>query len=654
MLSLPVFAAYENTHKNTGNAMEDIIAVAETQLGYMEGSIAGTVQGYNDCTKYGQWYGDNMTYMPWCAMFVSWCADQAGIPTTIIPKHANCDVGMDWFIGHGRFAWSSAYGGTRTPQRGDIVYFGAKYTTGYDSTHVGIVYKVDSKKIYVLEGNSSAKVQTVPYDMTSGYILGYGMPDYSLETKDISTGMYETTASVLNFRAEPNSSSEIIGKLYEGTAIKITEIKNQKWGKTTYDGKTGWVSMDYCTPQFTVSYNANGGTNAPASQTGTLLDPPVITKSTPTHTKWSFLGWSTTASGSVQYNPGSVYTGGKSVTLYAVWKKPTYTVSYKANGGSNTPADQTFTEGSSIKISSVIPTKPGCTFMGWSTKWDAEWPDIYPGDTYNKNASCTLFAIWTVTPKNTSVVVGAGGRVNQRISGNTLTLRIIADSGNCISYISVNGKPIAVTSGVTQQTLSLNASGNTVAVTFVRKDGSWINPFKDVSANMWYMEAVEYCYTRGIISGTDSTHFSPHTNVTRAQFIAILGRLHGNVSVSGTVPFTDVSKSGYYYNFLVWAYNNKIVSGTSATKFSPSSALTREQLCTMLYNYTKLKGSVGKFTDAAMKKFPDCTKVSSWAKTGVSWAVHNKYLSGSDGKLLPRNNATRAQTAQIIMQYSKK
>lgn len=653
MLSVPVFAAYENTHKNSGNALEDLIAVAETQLGYMEGSLGGTVQGYNDCTKYGEWYGDNMNYLPWCAMFISWCADQANIPVTIIPKHANCDVGMEWFIGKGRFAYSSAYGGTRTPQRGDIVYFGAKYNGAFDSTHVGIVYKVDSKKIHVIEGNSSYKVQTVPYDMTSNYILGYGIPDYSLETKNPTAGMYETTASVLNFRAAPNTTSDIIGKIYEGTALRITEISNYKWGKTTYGGKTGWVSLDYCTPQFTVSYNANGGSGAPAAQTGTLLKPPVLSKSTPTHSRWTFLGWSTTASGSVQYKPGDTYKDTKSITLYAVWKKPTYTVTYNTNGGSTPPAAQTFTEGSSIKITSVIPTKQWCTFEGWSVKWNAEWPELYPGDVYNKNASCTLYAIWTATPKDTTVAVSAGGRVNKRISGSTLTLRITADSGNCISYISVNGKPIAVTAGTTQQMLTLSASGNTVAVTFTRKDGSWINPFKDVPKNAWYTEAVKYCNSKGVISGTDSTHFSPHVTITRAQFISILGRVHGSTASSGSVPFKDVSKNSYYYGHLVWAYKNKIVSGTSATKFSPNSPLTREQLCTILYNYTKFKGSIGKFTDSAYKAFPDSGKVSSWAKTGVSWAVYNKYLNGSNGKLLPRNNATRAQAAQIIMQYSK-
>ena len=170
MLPLGVFAAYENTHVNTGNGAEDIVAVALTQLGYMEGSLGGTVQGYNDCTKYGEWYGLN--YHAWCAMFVSWCADQAGIATTVIPKHSRCDDGMKWFKDRGQFCNGEAYGGTYKPKRGDIVYFGTANAdcSTYSSTHVGIVYTVDDTRIHVLEGNSSAKVQTVSYKKNIKYI----------------------------------------------------------------------------------------------------------------------------------------------------------------------------------------------------------------------------------------------------------------------------------------------------------------------------------------------------------------------------------------------------------------------------------------------------------------------------------------------------
>ena len=113
IFATPVHAAYENTHINTGNQIEDLIGVAKTQIGYKEGPSASQMDGdtyagdYN-YTKYGQWYGINPG--AWCAMFVSWCADQAGIPTSIIPKHASCDVGMNWFKNNGRWGWSKYWG----------------------------------------------------------------------------------------------------------------------------------------------------------------------------------------------------------------------------------------------------------------------------------------------------------------------------------------------------------------------------------------------------------------------------------------------------------------------------------------------------------------------------------------------------------------
>ena len=72
----PAQAAYENTYSNTGNMRNDIIGVALTQVGYTEGS--------NNYTKYGVWYG--LPNSPWCGMFVSWCANQAGIPTSVLSR----------------------------------------------------------------------------------------------------------------------------------------------------------------------------------------------------------------------------------------------------------------------------------------------------------------------------------------------------------------------------------------------------------------------------------------------------------------------------------------------------------------------------------------------------------------------------------------
>lgn len=135
LMSTAVLAApqnYPNTHVNTGNYREDIVAVAKTQIGYQEGD--------NNDTKYGDWYG--LPNQPWCAMFVSWCARQAGVPKTIVPNSAKANPGKSYF--NVPYYTSSEY----TPKAGDL-YFTK------DFSHVGIVVSVDGDYFYSVDGNTN-------------------------------------------------------------------------------------------------------------------------------------------------------------------------------------------------------------------------------------------------------------------------------------------------------------------------------------------------------------------------------------------------------------------------------------------------------------------------------------------------------------------
>lgn len=136
-LCLPADAAdYPNTHPNTypntGDQRKDIIGVALTQVGYKEGS------GNNNYTKYGAWWGHNP--MSWCAVFVSWCAEQAGVPETVIKQNS--------FSNAAGFGFSSSFTASqKTPQPGDLFFRNG-------NAHVGIVYKIEGSIFYTLEGNT--------------------------------------------------------------------------------------------------------------------------------------------------------------------------------------------------------------------------------------------------------------------------------------------------------------------------------------------------------------------------------------------------------------------------------------------------------------------------------------------------------------------
>ncbi len=165
--------------KLTGNQATDIVNVALSQVGYHEGSSASNLSGNStsqaNYTEYGRWFGQQGN---WCAMFISWCAGQAGIPTSIIKKNA-CASGSVCQYGEKKYKF-----GSRSPKAGDIIYI--QNDSDSDVDHVGLIYKVDDTYIYAVEGNFGHKVGTIKYYKESGRqtyysstkILFYGVPDY--------------------------------------------------------------------------------------------------------------------------------------------------------------------------------------------------------------------------------------------------------------------------------------------------------------------------------------------------------------------------------------------------------------------------------------------------------------------------------------------
>ena len=173
--------------KLTGNQAQDIVNVALSQVGYHEGSgssdLSGSSSSSGNYTEYGKWFGQQSN---WCAIFISWCSNQAGIPTSIIKKNAVAS-GNSCQYGETKYKF-----GSRSPQVGDILYVQNDSDSSVD--HVGLVYKVDDTYIYSVEGNFGNKVGTIRYYKDSGKqtyysttkILFYGVPAY--EKGDYITG----------------------------------------------------------------------------------------------------------------------------------------------------------------------------------------------------------------------------------------------------------------------------------------------------------------------------------------------------------------------------------------------------------------------------------------------------------------------------------
>ena len=144
-----------------------------------------------------------------------------------------------------------------------------------------------------------------------------------------------------------------------------------------------------------VSYDANGGSGAPSSQTKTYGTALTLSTAVPTRTGFSFKQWNTNSSGTgTAYSSGASYTSNDAATLYAIWN---VTVSYDANGGSGAPASQTAADGSTITLSSTVPTRAGHTFLGWNTASDGTGIDYAAGGSCSASGgNVTLYAKWRV------------------------------------------------------------------------------------------------------------------------------------------------------------------------------------------------------------------------------------------------------------------
>lgn len=179
-------------------------------------------------------------------------------------------------------------------------------------------------------------------------------------------------------------------------------------------------------PRYTVSYNANGGSGAPGSQTKIHGQSLTLSGTRPTRTGYSFVRWDTSSSGNgTPYSPGAVFTGNYSLTLYAIWKADTYTVRFDANGGSGGPGTQTKTYGQTLTLSSATPTRTGYAFVSWNTAKNGSGATYHPGGQYTNNAALTLYAIWKAN--GYSVIFdangGSGAPGNQtKVHDQTLTL----------------------------------------------------------------------------------------------------------------------------------------------------------------------------------------------------------------------------------------
>ena len=255
---------------------------------------------------------------------------------------------------------------------------------------------------------------------------------------------------------------------------------------------------------------------------------------------------------------------------------------------------------------------------------------------------------------------GGGGGGGGVVSTYTLTFdtnggsaidKITKDSGTTIDLAAY--KPTragytfagwfsdkALTKAVTSVKLTANT---TVYAKWTQNGGTAQNPFVDVKEGAYYYDAVLWAVEQKITSGTSATTFSPDASCTRAQMVTFLWRAAGSPKVeNGKNPFADVKADAYYYDAVLWAVEKGVTSGTSATTFSPDATVTRGQTVTFLYR------NAGSPEVSGTMPFTDVEADAYYAKA-VQWAVQQKITTGtSETTFSPMSDCTRGQIVTFL------
>lgn len=176
-------------------------------------------------------------------------------------------------------------------------------------------------------------------------------------------------------------------------------------------------------------------------------------------------------------------------------------------------------------------------------------------------------------------------------------------------------------------------------------------PFVDVKTGAWYYNSVLYAYENSLVYGTSATTFAPSVTVDRAMAVSVLARASGDdLGVYTSSRFSDCRKGEYFTQSVEWAADKGIVSGTGNGRFSPHLPLTREQFTVMLVGFLEYK-NIGLSSDGARSLFPftDRSQVSSWAVDAMRRCVTEGLIAGvAEGLLAPKRNCTRAELVSLV------
>ena len=518
------------------------------------------------------------------------------------------------------------------------------------------------------------------------------------------------------------------------TGSPVTAISNTETGNKEYWAK--WEANTY-----TVTFDPNGGSVDPVTATtdssGKLSSLP-----TPTHGgNYRFDGWYTAQTGGIKVTLNQVYTA--NTTIYAYW---IYTGGSSSSKGRDDPSGNAFITDRPNKDNPTTPTTAKSNPVKVDSKGNAVITRSIVADVISVAQSDSIKH--GNTKNGIAVVVPV--EISKALAGVQITLKAdaldklvssgvkrftidtdsMADFGfmldtlkelnrQTIGDLILKMKKTAVTSQEAETAIgnrpvyditlwevkngketAVNLSGKTVSIAipytpakneqpgnlyavYVDENGNvqWISKssynmdqkavifaaehfsiygigyknqipaFTDVN-NHWAKDNMLFVVSRGLLSGTSATTFSPNTGMTRGMFVTALGRLAGvDPTDYQASMFTDVKEDAYYAPYVNWAAKTGVVSGTTDTTFAPDTNINREQMAVIMKNYaTKLGYTIPKTLEVV--NFADSAGISSWAKEAVKSMQQAGILAGKTNNCFdPAGTATRAEVATVLRRF---
>lgn len=237
------------------------------------------------------------------------------------------------------------------------------------------------------------------------------------------------------------------------------------------------------------------------------------------------------------------------------------------------------------------------------------------------------------------------------VSADGKTVSITPADGYEIADVQIDGKSVGA---VGEYTFDTASSSHTVHVVFIKNQtdaASESQRFTDLEDH-WAKEAILAAADAGLFNGTSAQTFSPDSSMTRGMVVTVLARMAKAETTGAASKFTDVAAGAWYAPGVAWASENGIVTGVGRGRFAPDTAVTREQLCTMLARYAAFaKLSLARGTDWAAA---DSESVSTWAEDAVDSLKACGVLAGKPGNRIdPQGLATRAEVAVVLQRFAE-